>query len=130
MHYTNFIDFRDIAAECLLFLEDPRADGQVFNIGTGQRVSILQLAEILIDLSGQRLKPEIVYRYRKGDIRHCFSDITAARKLGFSPAIPLHEGLRHLYAWAKTIDDLDLVQVSHYVYVNRCLLGRKSGNTW
>ncbi|HTD18631.1 MAG TPA: NAD-dependent epimerase/dehydratase family protein, partial [Ktedonobacteraceae bacterium] len=124
MQSRDFIDVRDIAAGCLLVLEDPRADGQVFNIGTGQRVSILQLAEILIDLSGQRLKPEIVYRYRKGDIRHCFSDITAARKLGFSPAIPLHEGLRHLYAWAKTIDALDHVQVAHSELVNRGLVGR------
>jgi len=92
-------------------------------------VSILQLAEILIDLSGQRLKPEIVYRYRKGDIRHCFSDITAARKLGFAPAIPLHEGLRYLFAWAKTIDALDHVQVAHAELVNRGLVGRKSGET-
>ena len=129
MQSRDFIDVRDIAAGCLLVLEDPRADGQVFNIGTGQRVSILQLAEILIDLSGKRLKPEIVYRYRKGDIRHCFSDITAARKLGFSPAIPLQEGLRHLYAWAKTIDALDHVQVAHSELVNRGLVGRKSGKT-
>jgi len=129
MQSRDFIDVRDIAAGCLLVLEDPRADGQVFNIGTGQRVSILQLAEILIDLSGQRLKPEIVYRYRKGDIRHCFSDITAARKLGFAPAIPLHEGLRYLFAWAKTIDALDHVQVAHAELVNRGLVGRKSGET-
>src|SRR5207245_4485303 len=103
MQSRDFIDVRDIAAGCLLVLEDPRADGQVFNIGTGQRVSILQLAEILIDLSGKRLKPEIVYRYRKGDIRHCFADITGARQLRFVSSGPLPGGLRHLYAWAKQI---------------------------
>ena len=129
MQSRDFIDVRDVVAGCLLVLEDARADGKVFNIGTGQRMSILQLAEILIDLSGKQLKPEIVYQYRKGDIRHCFADITAVRKLGFTPVIQLREGLRHLYSWADRVKAFDQVETAHSELVNRGLVGRKSGDS-
>lgn len=44
--------------------------------------------------------PEVTGKYRMGDIRHCFADISLARKeLGFEPRIPLEKGLVKLAEW-------------------------------
>ena len=48
------------------------------------------------------IEPEITLKYRMGDIRHCFADITLARNvLGYEPRIPLEEGLGELVIWLE-----------------------------
>jgi len=57
---------------------------------------------------GKDIEPEIVGKYREGDIRHCISDITKAKKLlGYEPKVNLEEGLHSLIDWVKhqTADD-------------------------
>ena len=121
----DFIDVRDVAHGCLLLLEDPRADGKVFNLGTGQQTTILDLAEMLVDLAGKHLTPEVTGSYRRGDIRHCFADITRAKALGFLPSISLNEGLRNLYIWSETVQAIDHVQAAHIELSKRGLIGGK-----
>ena len=98
----DFVDVRDVAQACLLALNSDEANGRAFNVGSGQRISIEDLARLLARIAGSSLGPEIARQYRKGDIRHCFADITAIRALGFEPAITLEQGLQDLYAW--TVD--------------------------
>jgi len=51
---------------------------------------------------GTKLEPYISQGYRKGDIRHCYADITRARNLlGYKPSISLEEGIEELAEWAK-----------------------------
>ncbi len=98
----DFIDVRDVARACLLALDSDEANGRAFNVGSGRSISIEELARLLGRIAGSTLEPEIVRQYRKGDIRHCFADITAIRALGFEPTITLEQGLQDLYAW--TVD--------------------------
>ena len=118
----DFSDVRDIAVGCRVMLEDPRANGQVFNLGSGQRISILELAKMLADLQGKHVAPEITGQFRKGDIRHCFADMSRMRALGFSPSISLSEGLQHLYEWARKIKVLDQQPAAHGELVKRGLI--------
>ena len=62
---------------------------------------ILTVAERLIRiLGGNGLNPIITKKYRVGDIRHCFADISLAEKaLGFAPRIKFEDGLSELAAW-------------------------------
>ena len=59
------------------------------------------MAEILAESLGkQNLAPVITQRYRAGDIRHCFADLTKARQLlGYEPQVTHEEGFRELAAW-------------------------------
>ena len=41
------------------------------------------------------LKPEVTYRYRKGDIRHCFADISKISALGYEPRVKFEDGIRN-----------------------------------
>ena len=46
------------------------------------------------------VEPQITGKYRKGDIRHCFADITRAREvLGYEPQVTMDEGLAELAQW-------------------------------
>ncbi len=109
----DFIDVHDIARGCVMAMEDDRAEGKVFNLATGRRTSIVEMARMLIDLLGMRLHAEIIGRHRKGDIRHCYADTSRAEGIGFRAEISLTQGLRDLKEWSGTIESVDLVDVAH-----------------
>jgi dTDP-L-rhamnose 4-epimerase len=103
MQQRDFVSVYDIARACRLALEVPGAAGQVFNIGSGQHYAIKELAERISGVMDKEyLQPDISGKYRVGDIRHCFADISLARAvLGYEPLVSLEEGLRELVEWLK-----------------------------
>lgn len=104
----DFIHVQDVARACRQALEGPDIAGEVFNIGSGRSISILELAQKTAQVVGSELMPRITGEYRKGDIRHCFADISRARRmLGFEPQIPLEEGLGLLAEWLSKQQPLD-----------------------
>lgn len=103
----DFVHVSDVARACRLALEAGAADGQVlnqvFNIGSGRRYTVLEIARAMAEVTGREdLVPEVTGKYRVGDIRHCFADITLAQKvLGFKPQMPLEQGLVELASWLE-----------------------------
>jgi len=98
----DFINVRDIAEANILALKSDKANYEVFNVGTGKSISVLQIADILIDKVGKAegLAPQIVEKFRAGDIRHCFADITKIKKLlGFRPKVSFEDGITELTEW-------------------------------
>jgi dTDP-L-rhamnose 4-epimerase len=96
----DFVYAGDVAEACRLALEVEGAVGRVFNIGSGQPVTIKQVARLLADTLGVPIEPEITGECRIGDVRHCFSDIGAARSvLGYRPQRQLDSGLAELVKW-------------------------------
>jgi dTDP-L-rhamnose 4-epimerase len=111
----DFVNVKDVAYACRLALEVPEAAGQVFNVGSGRSYTIRGLAErIAYALGKEYLQPEITEKYRVGDIRHCFADITRARQiLGYQPQISLEEGLVELAEWLEGQIAWDRVTEAH-----------------
>lgn len=103
----DFIHVSDIVQANLLALVNPAADYQVLNVGRGKSTSILKVAEILIKLYKSKVTPQVVNKYRAGDIRHCYADISRIRKLGFSPRVSLEEGFKELMEWGKGVNAED-----------------------
>jgi dTDP-L-rhamnose 4-epimerase len=99
----DFVSVSDIAQACRLALETPAAAGQVFNVGSGRQYTIREIAERMARVLGkEHLTPEITGKYRMGDIRHCFADISRARAvLGYEPRITLEKGLVELASWLE-----------------------------
>jgi dTDP-L-rhamnose 4-epimerase len=97
----DFVSVYDVVQAACLALESPEAAGQVFNVGSGERYTISEIAErTALILNKEYLAPEITENYRVGDIRHCFADITLARTvLGYRPRVTLEDGLRELAGW-------------------------------
>ncbi len=98
----DFVHVKDVAKANLLAIERSGADYKAVNIGTGKPTSIKKVAEIIAKALGSNLKPYISNRFRKGDIRHCYADISIAKELlGYTPSIEIEEGLKELAAWAS-----------------------------
>jgi dTDP-L-rhamnose 4-epimerase len=50
----------------------------------------------------EHIDPELTGKYRVGDIRHCFADISLAREvLGYEPRVTLEAGLAELAEWLE-----------------------------
>jgi dTDP-L-rhamnose 4-epimerase len=99
----DFVSVHDIAQACRLALEVPGAAERVFNVGSGHHFTILEIAELMARTLGkQHIEPEITGRYRMGDIRNCFADISLAREvLGYAPRVTLEEGLLDIAEWLE-----------------------------
>lgn len=104
----DFVHVSDIARASRLALESS-AGYEVFNIGSGNAYTINEIAGKLSNiLNKQDIAHEISGKYRVGDIRHCFSDISKAQKmLGYQPKVTLDQGLIELADWleGQTADD-------------------------
>jgi dTDP-L-rhamnose 4-epimerase len=100
----------DIAAAVLLALEPGSGDGEALNVGTGNPVTVLDVAEVLTRELDVDLEPEIRNVFRAGDIRHCFADINGARSsLGYEPRVGFDEGMRDLIKWLDEAEAVDRV---------------------
>jgi dTDP-L-rhamnose 4-epimerase len=99
----DFVHVSDVARACRLALEKPEARDQVFNIGSGRQYTVREIARAMGEVLGREgFEPEITGNYRVGDIRHCFADITLARRiLGYEPGMPLEQGLLQLASWLE-----------------------------
>jgi len=102
----DFVDVRDVARAFLLLLESEAANGRAVNVGSGEAATIAEVARRICAIAGTGLEPEITGRARKGDIRHCFADISAIRELGYAPSISLDQGLRDLFAASAEDEDV------------------------
>jgi dTDP-L-rhamnose 4-epimerase len=99
----DFVSVYDVASACRLALTAKDADGEALNISSGQAMTVGEVANKAIEAIGAtNLQPEITGKYRVGDIRHCFADISRARKvLGWAPAVSLKQGFGDLAAWLE-----------------------------
>ncbi|UCD72846.1 MAG: GDP-mannose 4,6-dehydratase, partial [Candidatus Bathyarchaeota archaeon] len=97
----DFTYVSDIVEANLLAAESEGVSGEAFNIGSGERVSINRLAEMIIDLMGKT--EEISPTHEKpylGDFPHTCADITkASRDLGYTPRVKLDKGLENFISW-------------------------------
>ena len=95
----DFVYVQDVVAANLGAATARDAAGQVFNIGTGQTITVNRLWQNVAELAGIDLAPEY-QPARDGDIVHSVAAIAAARQhLGFDPAVSFEEGLARTYDW-------------------------------
>ena len=102
----DYVSIHDVVRANLLVFEDPRADYGVFNVGGARRVTVRELAALVIAAAGARVEPEISGLYRVGDTRHIFSDVSRLRALGWEPRVPQGDMVREYVAWAAEQPDL------------------------
>lgn len=98
----DFVSVHDIVNALVLAAEEESAVGGSFNIGSGRAVSVREVAATLARVLAVDVEPEITGRYRIGDIRHCFADISRAREaLGYEPKVSLEDGMAELVGWLQ-----------------------------
>jgi dTDP-L-rhamnose 4-epimerase len=119
----DFVSVHDIVQACLLCLDAPEMSERVFNIGSGQAYTIRELAGRMAQALGKEdLPPQVTGKYRVGDIRHCFADISLARRrLGYAPSVSLEQGILELTAWLEGRTAMDRVDSANAELAQRGL---------
>jgi dTDP-L-rhamnose 4-epimerase len=99
----DFVHVRDVAECCRLAYESSSAAGHVFNVGSGSAITVNEIARKLArQLGKEHLAPEVTRKYRVGDIRNCFADISRARQiLDYSPQVSIENGMADLAEWLE-----------------------------
>ena len=93
----EFLYVDDLAEACVFLMEREAVQDGVFNIGTGQDVTIRELAESVMDVVG--FNGDIVFDSSKpdGTLRKLM-DVTKMRELGWSAKISLRDGIQKAYS--------------------------------
>jgi UDP-glucose 4-epimerase len=89
---TRDFTFVGDAVAATILAAEGRITG-VFNVGTGKRVTINELTQLIGNIMGKNIKP-IHQEPRPGDVRHSLADISKARGFGFKPQYSLRQGLK------------------------------------
>jgi len=95
----DYINVGDVVRANLLVLDEPRADWEVFNVGGGRAVSVIDFAQVLSLALGKKIQPLISGEFRFGDTRHTMSDISKLKRLGWEPRVPLEETVKSYVEW-------------------------------
>jgi UDP-glucose 4-epimerase len=97
----DFVSVRDVAKALKLAADVPGISGQVYNVGTGSSVTLLELLAMLNKLLGTSAIP-VHGPPRAGDIRNSRAKIDRIRRdLGFEPTVTFEEGLRQTLDWYR-----------------------------
>lgn len=108
----DFVNIHDIVRACMLAMERRQANGHIINVGSGQPISINQVAEQLTRALGKDIPHIVTHRFRSGDIRHCYPDLTRARTLlGYEPQVTHEEGFSELVQWLQAQQAEDKAEV-------------------
>jgi dTDP-L-rhamnose 4-epimerase len=106
----DFVHVSDIVQACVLSLTKPKANYQVLNVGTGRPMSVLQLARLLAEHLNVAIEPRVLNRFRAGDIRSCYADISRIEALlGYKPKVSLEKGIPDLISWVARQNGKDSV---------------------
>jgi dTDP-L-rhamnose 4-epimerase len=99
----DFVHVQDVADAFATVLESERPVWDAYNVGSGQAISVNEMAFLLARLLKKNIAPEIIHKYRVGDVRHCFADISKIEQaFGFRPKRDMDDGMRELIEWVAT----------------------------
>ena len=99
----DFVYIDDVVDATILGIEKEEAIGEVFNVGYGVPISVQEVAESLKYCFESDVEISISGKYRAGDIRHNYADLTKIKHiLGFSPKYDFQRGILEFVKWVKT----------------------------
>jgi dTDP-L-rhamnose 4-epimerase len=99
----DFVHVSDVAEAFATVLGSGKRLWDVFNVGSGNPITVNDIARVLARLLQKNIAPEVLQQYRVGDVRHCFADISKFKKeFNVVPKLHLESGMAELIEWVKT----------------------------
>jgi dTDP-L-rhamnose 4-epimerase len=94
---------QDVADAFATVLDSDQRVWDAFNVGSGRPITVREMAHLLARLLHKNIAPEIMNKYRVGDIRHCFADVGKIKRVfGFEPRRSFEAGMAELIKWVAT----------------------------
>lgn len=98
----DFVHVHDVARAFAAAIEDEAPVWDYFNVGSGRSFTVREIAHTLARLLGKNIAPEILGRYRVGDVRHCFADTEKlAARFGIRATRDFETGMAELIEWVR-----------------------------
>jgi len=98
----DFTYVDDVVEATLLAGFNSKAEGQVYNVGTGRETTVNQLARLIIEITGAAVEPSYIDRRDIDNIRRRVVNIEKIRReLRWVPSVTIEQGLRRTYEWLK-----------------------------
>ena len=98
----DFVYIDDVVDATILGIEKDEANGEVFNVGSGEAIDVLTVAKTLVKVYESDSKITVSGNYRLGDIRHNYADLAKVKAiLGFEPKIDFEEGIQKFIEWVN-----------------------------
>jgi dTDP-L-rhamnose 4-epimerase len=111
LQLKDVIHVSDVVRANLLAMERDEANYQVFNLGSGEGLTVYRIGELISEKLGSRLRPILTGQYRRGDARHGWADISKARRvLAWEPCFSAEDGFADLCLWLKGLPEEELEQ--------------------
>jgi dTDP-L-rhamnose 4-epimerase len=102
-HQTrDFVHVDDVVEANMLVLDKEDANGQAFNVGSGQSTTVLEYARRVLDRIPSPAGLDISAEYRRGDNRHSVSSIEKLKRLGWKPQRGLDAILDDFLGWIES----------------------------
>lgn len=98
----DFVFIDDVVQSIKLSLDQLKDGFKVYNVGSGIKSSVLDVAITLVRLMQSDSSVKVVGKYRIGDIRHASADLEKIHKeIDYMPSVELNEGLAKFVDWAN-----------------------------
>ncbi|MBI2596226.1 NAD-dependent epimerase/dehydratase family protein [Candidatus Daviesbacteria bacterium] len=97
----DYVSVYDVARANADVLENPRADFENFNVGSGKAYTVLELAHMVAQTLGKDWGFKPTGEFRVGDIRHAVSSIAKLEKLGWKVRDKEEEIVKEYVNWVK-----------------------------
>lgn len=96
----------DIARANLLVALSDKLDGLPVNVGSGEATTVARMADLVADVLGVSIAPDISGEFRPNEIRHLTSDIELVRSIGYAPSVRLADGIQRYVNWIREQGDV------------------------
>jgi len=104
----DFVNIHDVVDANLLVLEDDRANYEMFNVGGGAPITVKHFAETVAEVFGiQDYEPKPCGKYRFGDTRHIWSDISKLESLGWKPTRTIYDSVSEYKEWLNSASSVE-----------------------
>lgn len=98
----DFVHVQDVVDGHMCVLENPAADYETFNVGSGRRTTVTEYASFLMEVMEiHDLQPVLSGEYLVGDNRHSVSDISKLQALGWEPRHTLTDIFTDYLNWIQ-----------------------------
>jgi dTDP-L-rhamnose 4-epimerase len=103
----DFVYIDDVVDSILLAVNGYTKDREIYNVGSGQRTTVLTVAETLKRLYSSNIDVRITGESLKGDIRHNYADITKIKQIGYEPKVSFENGIMRFVDWVRQHDNIE-----------------------
>lgn len=98
----DFVYIDDVTDAILSGIENKTSDNQIFNVGSGVKIDVLEVADTLKGKYGNNISIRVSGNYRIGDIRHNVADLTKIKNaLNYRPKVNFKQGISDFVDWVE-----------------------------